>query len=231
MSLRSIGRKCRQKRCSEVSIRSVAQKCRSEVSIRSVEQKCCSEVLLRRVPQKCCQKCTELELLIRSEVWIRRVAQKCQSEVWFRSIAQKCRAKVSVKSVAQMCRSEVSNRTVAWKFRPEVCSRSVAQGCRSLLRGVAQKCRSGASRIVAQAAVLLIMCASDVSLKGVFRASLRSAAVLPRSVVQKRRSEVSLKSNAYMCVCVCSEGFLGSADQKHRSEVLLRSVDQKKCGS
>ena len=82
VSIKSVAhRKCRQKCCSEVSVRSrsVAQKCRSEVSNRSVAEKCCSDVSLRnvvrRVDQKCC---SELELLIRSEVWIRRVAQNCR---------------------------------------------------------------------------------------------------------------------------------------------------------
>ena len=80
-------------------------------------------------------------------------------------------------------------------------------------------CRNVA-RIVAQAAVLLIVCGSDVSLKGVFRVSL-----LPRSVVQRCcRSKASLTC---VCVCVCSEVLLGSADQKHWSEVLLRTVDQR----
>ena len=54
--------------------------------------------------------------------------------------------------------------------------------------------------------------------------------MLPRSVVQRCRSEVSLKSVAYMRVCgacVCSGVLLGSADQKHWSEVLLRTVDQR----
>ena len=63
-------------------------------------------------------------------------------------------------------------------------------------------CRNVA-RIVAQAAVLLIVCGSDVSLKGAFRVSLRSAAqccpeVLFRGVAQKCRSKASLT-----CVCVC----------------------------
>ena len=65
-------------------------------------------------------------------------------------------------------------------------------------------CRNVA-RIVAQAAVLLIACGSDVSLKGVFRVSLRSAAqccpeVLFRGVAQKCRSKASLT-----CVCVFAQ--------------------------
>ena len=75
-------------------------------------------------------------------------------------------------------------------------------------------CRNVA-RIVGQASVLLIVCASDVSLKGGFR--VRPG--VPRSVAQKRRLHV--------CVCVCSEVLLGSADHKHRSEVLIRTVDQR----
>ena len=63
-------------------------------------------------------------------------------------------------------------------------------------------CRNVAG-IVAQTAVLLIVCGSDVSLKGVFRVSLRSAAqccpeVLFRGVDQKCRSKALLT-----CVCVC----------------------------
>ena len=80
-------------------------------------------------------------------------------------------------------------------------------------------CRNVA-QIVAQIAVLLIVCGSDVSLKGVFRMLLRSAAqccpeVLFRGVAQK------LKSVAYMCVCVFA--------QKCCSEVLIRSIGQKCC--
>ena len=77
-------------------------------------------------------------------------------------------------------------------------------------------CRNVA-RVVAQAAVLLIVCGSDVSLKGVFKSVAQECrAVLPRSVVQRCRSGVSLKSVAYMCVCVFS--------QKCCSEVLIRSI-------
>ena len=61
------------------------------------------------------------------------------------------------------------------------------------------------------------------------RVAQECRAVLPRTVVQRCRSEVSLKSVACVCVCVCvcSEVLLGSADQKHRSEVLLRTVDHR----
>ena len=75
------------------------------------------------------------------------------------------------------------------------------------------------------------MCGSDVSLKGVFRVSLGSVAqecraVLPRSVVQRCRSEVSLKSVAYMCVCVFAQKCCWEVVIR-RSEVLLRTVDQR----
>ena len=114
--------------------------------------------------------------------------QKCRSEVSIGSRSKVYRSEVSTEvllgSVDQKCCSEVSITSVEQK-----CCSEVAQGYRSLLRGVAQKCRAGASlmslryvcrnvaRIVAQAAVLLIVCGSDVSLKGVFRVSLRSAAL------------------------------------------------------
>ena len=79
------------------------------------------------------------------------------------------------------------------------------------------------------AAVLLIVCGSDVSPKGVFRVSLRSAAqCCPeasfRGVAQKCRSKATFTC---VCACVCSAVLIGSADQKHRSEVLLRTVDQR----
>ena len=79
-------------------------------------------------------------------------------------------------------------------------------------------CRSVA-RIVGQASVLLIVCASDVSLKGGFR--VRSG--VQRSVAQKRRLHV--------CVCVfaqkcCSEVLITSIGQKYCSELSVRGVDQ-----
>ena len=65
-----------------------------------------------------------------------------------------------------------------------------------------------------------VKCGSDVSLS------------VAQKCAQRCRSEVSLKSVAhkrrlYMCARVCSEVLLGSADQKHRSGMLLRTVGQR----
>ena len=156
----------------------------------------------------------------------RSVNQKCRSEVSVKSVAQKCQSKVSLRSVEQNCCLEVSIRI-----------RSVLKKCCSGVSLIAQRRRSEVSlgraslvslrycrnvaRIVAQAAVLLVACGSVVSLKVVFRVSLRSAAqccpaVLFRGVAQKCRSKASLT-----CVCVFA--------QKCFSEVLVRSIGQKCC--
>ena len=119
MSIASFDQKCR----SVVFIKTrdvardvtscISQKCRSQASIRIV-QKCRSAVLLRSVAQKC------------------RVAQKCYL---------KCRSAVSIRSVAQKSCSEVSHLS-------DKCGIAQNQKCRSdvlirsLLRSVAQKCRS-----------------------------------------------------------------------------------------
>ena len=158
-----------------------------------------------------------------SDVSLRSVNQKCGSEVSLKSLTQKCQS-VLLRSVAQKCRTELR------KFRSDACSRvlrrGIAHSSEGSFKSVAQErwscrwpvCRNVA-RIVPQAAVLLTLCGSDVSLESVFGVSLRSAApVLPRSIIQRCRSEVSLKSVAsvtqkrrlHVCVCVCSEVLLRS---------------------
>ena len=92
--------------------------------------------------------------------------------------------------------------------------------------------RRNVARIVARIAVFLIVCGTDMSLKGVFRASLKSAAqccpeVLFRGVAQKCRSKASLT-----CVCVfaqkcCSEVLVRSVAQKCCSELSIRGVGQR----
>ena len=237
VSFGSVGQKYRSEVSTEVLLGSVDQKCCSEVSIRSVEQ----EVLLRRVPQKCCGS----EALLRSRTvdQIRSVDQaccsvnqKCGSEVSLKSVAQKCQSKccseVSLRSVEQNCRSEVSitrevsiasvlNKCcsgvslIAQRRRPEVSLRSVAHVAEICVFKCCSNCPSGSS--VADCVWL-----RPVAQKCFESVAQECRAVLPRSVVQRCRSEVSLKSVAYMCVCVCSEVLIGS-----RSEVLLRTVEQR----
>ena len=128
--------------------------------MRSVDQKCCSSVSVRSVVQHCCSNCRSA-VSIRgadqsvAEVSIRSVAQKidqkkCRSEVLLRSVDQKCRTEVLLRSVAQTCfsemLSEVRIRSVNHNCQSKVLLGSFDQKCsqryRSLLRGVAQKCRS-----------------------------------------------------------------------------------------
>ena len=153
-------------------------------------------------------------LRVRTIDQIRRVAQKYQSEE-------------SVKSVARKLRSEAFSKVslIAQRRRSEVSLLSLRYVCRNV------------ARIVAQAAVLLIVCDSDVSFKGVFRASLRSAVqccpeVSFRSVAQQRclrecRSEVLLRSVEQCGPEVLSSCFLGRVPQKCRSEASIRIVAQK----
>ena len=120
MSLRSIGRKCRQKCCSEASIRSVEQKCCSEALLRSVAQTCPSEITrtvdqIRSVDQT---RCSESEVSLKSVAQKRQsksVAQKCGAELLLGSFDQKCAQKVLLRVllIAQRRRSEVSLRSVA----------------------------------------------------------------------------------------------------------------------
>ena len=150
---------------------------------------------------------------------------------------------MSIRSVDQKCRSEVSvgsvGRSVARKRRSELLLRSVDQKCR---RSVPQKCCSDVSlrsvvRSVAQNSTPTLICRATLNQqidaacfavclhshlacsRGRQRQGSLDLAGFTKSVAQKRRLHV--------CVCVCSEVLLGSADQKHRSEVLLRTVGQR----
>ena len=168
-----------------------------------------------------------------SEVSLKSVAQKCQSKVLLRSVAQKCRSELLLGSLGQKFRSEVLLGSVAQKFRSEVCSKSVTQGNSSLLRGIATSlmslryvCRNVA-RVVAQdcRSAVLLMCACV------------SVCVCRSKVFSECRSGAPL-SVAQKC---CSEVLLRSIAQKRRShvcvcvcvfaqkccsEVLIRSIGQ-----